>query len=144
MGKLVVALIDDDEEQVREISRMIQQNIGFEVVTAKDGIDGLVLLKQHAEDLRLCLVDMVMPGISGIELLNRARADRSLEHVTFALMTEFSSGSKAKKTLSHFQVTDDRGRVRLLFVVCSSSSSHFVFRRTSECAHKALAFHLGR
>ncbi len=80
-----------------------------EVVSAKDGIDGLVLLKTHAEDVRLCLADMVMPGCSGIELLNRARADPSLQRVTFALMTEFSSGKDGKKTLSHFQVSDDRG-----------------------------------
>ncbi len=94
----------------REVTSMIHaQNAGVEVVSAKDGIDGLVLLKTNAEDLRLCLADMVMPGLSGIELLNRARADPALEHITFALMTEFSSGSISKKSLSSFQVSDDRG-----------------------------------
>jgi CheY-like chemotaxis protein len=89
---------------------ILAQQPNVEVVSAKDGIDGLVLLKTNAEDVRLCLADMVMPGLSGIELLNRARADPTLEHVTFALMTEFSSGKlSAKKSLSHFQVSDDRG-----------------------------------
>ncbi len=89
---------------------ILAQQPTIEVLSAKDGIDGLVLLKTNAEDVKLCLADMVMPGLSGIELLNRARADPALEHVTFALMTEFSSGSpSAKKSLSHFQVSDDRG-----------------------------------
>jgi CheY-like chemotaxis protein len=95
---------------VREITTMIESlKHDVEVLSAKDGIDGLVLLKTHGVDVRLCLADMVMPGCSGIELLNRARADPALLHVTFALMTESSSGKDGKKSLSHFQVSDDRG-----------------------------------
>lgn len=52
-----------------------------------------------------------MPGLSGIEVLNRARAEPQVQDATFALTTEFSGGKAGqKKTLSHFQVNDDRGR----------------------------------
>jgi CheY-like chemotaxis protein len=109
----LVLCCDDSHVHFREISSMIRAiQPEIEVLSAQDGIDGLVLLKSNAEDVRWCLCDMVMPGLSGIELLNRARVDPALKHVTFALMTEFSAGKEtnsSRKTLSHFQVSDDRG-----------------------------------
>lgn len=67
----VVVLIDDDERFLSELRTSIVELSDCDVVTARDGVDGLVLLKVHADEVRLCLIDMVMPGISGIETLNR-------------------------------------------------------------------------
>lgn len=77
-------------------------------MTCKDGVEGFALARQNSEDLRLCLIDMVMPVLSGLDFLNRARADAALAHVHFGLMTEFSGGA-SKKNLSSFIVTDEKG-----------------------------------
>ncbi len=64
-------LIVDDEEPLR---RFIGRNLaarGYEVLTAQDGWEALRLFEQSAPDL--IILDILMPGLSGLEVLKRIR-----------------------------------------------------------------------
>jgi two-component system response regulator AtoC len=61
-------IIDDEELTLRTISRGLRQE-GFEVFTALSGEDGLKLF--HDEQPDLILLDIVLPGIDGIEVLRQ-------------------------------------------------------------------------
>jgi two-component system nitrogen regulation response regulator GlnG len=64
-------LIVDDEEDIRNIlSRLVRQE-GFEPVEAADGEQALALVKSDAADA--ILLDVRMPGLSGMEVLSRVR-----------------------------------------------------------------------
>jgi CheY-like chemotaxis protein len=106
----VVGVVDDEDRWLKEISVFIMSQPGWdvEIVVAKDGTSALEMINENAEDLCLCLVDMVMPGVSGLQFVTRARADPQLEHVVFMLTTEFS-GRSAKMTSTHFSMVDDAG-----------------------------------
>ncbi|RMG67369.1 MAG: sigma-54-dependent Fis family transcriptional regulator [Calditrichaeota bacterium] len=60
-------LIIDDEELFREDLALLLKKRGFSCFTAPDARQGLSVLSQHAPDV--VLLDIVMPGQSGIELL---------------------------------------------------------------------------
>jgi DNA-binding NtrC family response regulator len=64
-------LIVDDELGMREGCRRSLARHGFDVRTAENGSDGLRMLQE--EDYDLVLVDIIMPGISGLELLESIR-----------------------------------------------------------------------
>jgi DNA-binding NtrC family response regulator len=64
-------LIVDDELGMREGCRRSLARYGFDVRTAENGSDGLRMLRD--EDYDLVLVDIIMPGLSGLELLERIR-----------------------------------------------------------------------
>ncbi|MFM9276605.1 response regulator transcription factor [Paenibacillus jiagnxiensis] len=70
------ALIIDDEEPLREAIRILGDwkglNIG-EIYEAENGKSGLDLLKQH--DIDLVMVDMKMPGLNGVDLLQIIERD---------------------------------------------------------------------
>ncbi|MGD0161085.1 MAG: sigma-54 dependent transcriptional regulator [Candidatus Sulfotelmatobacter sp.] len=63
-------IIDDEELTLRTISRGLRQE-GFEVFTALSGEDGLKLF--HDEQPDLILLDIVLPGIDGIEVLRQIK-----------------------------------------------------------------------
>ncbi|MFC2052016.1 response regulator transcription factor [Chloroflexota bacterium] len=59
-GKILVV---DDDPDIREAVAMILESQGYEVVTARDGIEGLATLK--AENPDLMILDLMMPKMDG-------------------------------------------------------------------------------
>ena len=67
-------LVVDDEQIMREVSRSILEQLGFEVFTASDGKEALELYHQHHDEIRLVLLDLTMPAMSGMEVLSEILA----------------------------------------------------------------------
>jgi len=64
-------LIIDDEESMRDSCSLILTKEGYRTATAPDGETGLQLMQELKPDL--ALVDLKMPGISGFDVLERAK-----------------------------------------------------------------------
>lgn len=77
-------LIVDDSTVVRMQVRNALAAAGFEVVEAKDGVEGLASLNQH-QDLRGVVCDVNMPNMSGLELLEAVPAGS--KHIPFVMLT---------------------------------------------------------
>ncbi len=67
-------LVIDDEAPIRETLKEILEYENYSVTTADDGNKGLLLIQKNEYDVVLC--DVKMPGIDGMELLDRAQALR--------------------------------------------------------------------
>lgn len=66
-------LLVDDEEGIRQSLRGILTDEGFEVISAKDGDEALVMVAEELPDL--ILLDIWLPDIDGIEVLRRIKND---------------------------------------------------------------------
>jgi len=66
-------LVVEDEEGVRESLRGILEGLGYKVLTASDGEEGLRLYGEHLGKIDLVLSDMVMPRMGGRELYRRLK-----------------------------------------------------------------------
>jgi chemosensory pili system protein ChpA (sensor histidine kinase/response regulator) len=66
-------MVVDDSLTVRKITSRLLEREGYQVLTAKDGIDALEQMKNHLPDL--ILVDIEMPRMDGFELSSRVRQD---------------------------------------------------------------------
>jgi DNA-binding NtrC family response regulator len=86
-------LIVDDEPAVLEVARSMLETMGFEVITALDGRSGIKAFGDNAEHIRLVLLDLTMPGLSGIETL---RAMTSLRHVPAILSSGYDEPAAAE------------------------------------------------
>ncbi len=62
-------LIVEDEEMLLDTYSEILSSEGFEVLKASDGYKGLELLETHKEGLDLVILDLMMPGLDGLEVL---------------------------------------------------------------------------
>ena len=63
-------VVDDNEANLDMLSRRLQRR-GFQVLTAEGGAEALDILDQQTVDL--VLLDIMMPGIDGLEVLRRTR-----------------------------------------------------------------------
>jgi CheY-like chemotaxis protein len=68
-------LLVDDNDDVREITALLLRDTGYGVIEASSGIAALAELDGNPA-IELLIVDFSMPGMSGLELLERARAKR--------------------------------------------------------------------
>lgn len=66
-------LVVDDEEQVRQIVARLVEKAGYRAREAADGIEGLVEIHKDPPDL--LILDLVMPGLNGPDLLERIHED---------------------------------------------------------------------
>ncbi len=84
MGKI---LIVDDEKGIREIFSLLLEERGHTVREASSGEEALTIIPLFSPDL--LLLDMNLPGISGIDLLERVK--REFPKTSVIIMTAFGS-----------------------------------------------------
>ena len=68
-------LLVDDEEILREVSKELLMECGYQVISAKNGQEALSLYRKHYAEIDLILLDMSMPGMSGDEVYGKLKAD---------------------------------------------------------------------
>ncbi|WP_372369334.1 sigma-54-dependent transcriptional regulator [Candidatus Uabimicrobium sp. HlEnr_7] len=92
MGNILI--IEDDKGARLALSRAIEK-WGYDVLQAGNGLEGLKKLKSKAVDLVLC--DIQLPGINGLEVLERIQKEHP--NVLVVMMTAFGSVEKAVKAV---------------------------------------------
>ena len=66
-------LVVDDEPHIRRVLSAILGKSGFDVIMASDGSQGLDEL--GTEEVDLVILDLMMPGANGLEILSKIRSD---------------------------------------------------------------------
>ena len=84
MDRPCVLLIDDDED-VRHMTRVSLGFEGFDVLEAPDGTTGLDVARANAPDA--IILDVMMPGRDGIDVLRELRADPALGDIPVVILT---------------------------------------------------------
>jgi CheY-like chemotaxis protein len=61
-------LLVDDEEDIRELAVMMLEERGYQVLSAPNAEEAIVLAEQHADEIRALITDVQMPGMTGVQL----------------------------------------------------------------------------
>jgi chemosensory pili system protein ChpA (sensor histidine kinase/response regulator) len=80
-----LVMVVDDSLTVRKITSRMLTREGFEVATAKDGVDGLQQLQDIEPDI--ILLDIEMPRMDGFEFARNVRADQKTKHIPIIMIT---------------------------------------------------------
>lgn len=67
-----VLVVEDDEETLNVLSRTMAAG-GYDVVWARNGADTMKLLTRHDGPIAVMIVDVVLPGISGPQLVKKVQ-----------------------------------------------------------------------
>lgn len=87
-----VLIIDDEEPILKMYGSALT---GHEVITAKNGEDGLSMAKD--EQPNLILLDIIMPKVNGLDVLGKLRADKETESIPIMMLTNLPQEASADK-----------------------------------------------
>lgn len=88
-------LVVEDEEDNRRIVRDLLTSVGYEIIEAVTGEDGVTAAETHVPDL--ILMDIQLPGLNGYEATRRIKADPALRHIPIIVVTSYAlSGDDIK------------------------------------------------
>ena len=88
-------LVVDDDESLRRVTQLQLQEAGYEVLTAPNGEQALLLVEEEAP--ALVISDLKMPGVSGLELLKKIR--ESFPQTSVLLITAFGTVQTAVEAM---------------------------------------------
>ncbi len=87
-------LIIEDHSQMRQLIERHLRKEGYIVLGAGDGTEGLSMAKEHVPDL--IVSDIVMPGLSGYDVLREIRADLHTTHIPLLFISSKSDMSEVR------------------------------------------------
>jgi DNA-binding response OmpR family regulator len=90
----VVLVADDDDDILLLVTTRLKRD-GFDVVAARNGEEALELALKRRPDV--AVLDVGMPGLDGLEVLERIRADESLREIRVLLLTAKAQESDVRR-----------------------------------------------
>jgi DNA-binding response OmpR family regulator len=117
----VVLVADDDDDILLLVTTRLTRD-GYDVVSARNGVEALALAQQH--EPRVAVLDVGMPGLDGIEVLTAIRGTAALKRTRVLLLTAKAQESDVRRgydagadayVKKPFSPAELAGRVRELY-----------------------------
>ena len=77
-------IVEDDHDLRNAMAELLEAD-GYELVLAKNGLEALESLREHTPSL--LLIDLLMPIMNGVELIERLRSDPAWRDLPVVVMT---------------------------------------------------------
>ncbi len=84
MNPIRILVADDDDDILLLVATRLRRD-GYEIIEARDGDEALVLLREHVP--AVAVLDIGMPGLDGLEVLQAIRASDDLAAIRVLLLT---------------------------------------------------------
>jgi chemosensory pili system protein ChpA (sensor histidine kinase/response regulator) len=95
--KLLVMVVDDSVT-VRKVTSRFLERQGMEVITARDGVDAMTLLRDNTPDVML--LDIEMPRMDGFEVANQVRHHNKLSNLPIIMITSRTGDKHRERAFS--------------------------------------------
>ncbi|HEY4221788.1 MAG TPA: response regulator [Myxococcota bacterium] len=90
-------LVADDARVMRMLLRTWLERLGFGVIEASSGTEAIAVLQQTPVDA--ALLDIHMPGVTGLQVLDQARNDPKLKHLPAIIITTLGHAADVERGL---------------------------------------------
>ena len=91
-----VLVVEDNDINMKLLHDVLEVH-GYNVLQAKDGMEGWRIAREHRPDL--ILMDIQLPSISGLEATKRLKADETLKSIPVIAITAFAMAGDKEKFL---------------------------------------------
>jgi len=90
-------LVVEDDKFLRELISHKLLKEGFDIIEAFDGEDGIKKIKEQKPDL--ILLDLILPGIDGFEVLSKMKSDQELVPIPVIILSNLGQKDDVEKGL---------------------------------------------
>ena len=82
-------LFIDDDPTILLLSKLMLEDLGYDVIIAEGGVIGIEMLKKSKKNnnIDLILLDLMMPDICGLDVLKWIKKDQKFKHIPVILQT---------------------------------------------------------
>lgn len=98
-GRGYTVLLVDDEIHILQMTATALEASGFHVITARDGAEAISTYSRHREEIAAVLLDMMMPGLDGLQTLEQLR--RINPNVAVIACSGLRTQQREKEALDH-------------------------------------------
>ena len=84
-NKKVILIVEDDDISFDILNTMLKEN--YEIKRAKNGEEGLQIIRKDAKELSLILLDLMMPVMDGFMVLKSKAAERRITNIPVIVLT---------------------------------------------------------
>lgn len=102
MSKEKILVVDDEQDLVKLIRYHLEKD-GYKVIIAYNGDDALFLTRKERPEL--IILDLMLPGIDGLEMCRKLKADQEFAHTAIIMLT--AKGEEADITMGLKLGADD-------------------------------------
>ena len=89
-------LMVEDTEDNRQIVRDLMESVGYDLIEAGDGAEGVAMAAEHRPDL--ILIDIQLPVMDGYEASRQIKANPELRHIPIIAVTSYALSGDEEKT----------------------------------------------
>lgn len=82
----LILAIDDEPSNLRILELDLEDG-DYDVLTAKDGVSGWEILQEHKKDIKVILLDRMMPEMDGMEFMKKLKKDESVASIPVIMQT---------------------------------------------------------
>ncbi|NWF36488.1 response regulator [Mariprofundus sp. KV] len=107
-------LIIDDEQIFRESTCEVLQRMGYKTLDADNGKNGIEIYKQYKDEIRLVFMDILMPGITGIQASRQIRAINPTIPIIFLTGYDRTQPLEAEVYEEHSELINKPFRISVL------------------------------
>ncbi|VVB94784.1 Chemotaxis protein CheY [uncultured archaeon] len=126
-GKGESVLIVDDEPQILEITRAILEKSGYKVITASNGMEAIALYKQNNCEIKIILMDMMMPVMDGpMSIQELRKVNPEVRIIAVSGLTDKDKIEKIKETQPHAFLTKPYTTEKLLMTIHEVISRKYI------------------
>ena len=101
-----ILMIDDDREMV-SLGELILRREGFEVLSAFGGVDGLAIMEREGGNIDLILLDIMMIGMDGWQVLETIKNNDQYRHIPVIMLTARHYLENESETANYADLYDD-------------------------------------
>jgi Na+/proline symporter/signal transduction histidine kinase/CheY-like chemotaxis protein len=99
LTKGVVVVIDDDLG-CHGMLNLVFRDKGFKIISLYGGVEGLDYLRKHSQEkIDVILLDLMMPDMYGINLLQKIKSNKTLQHIPVIIQSGSDDAKERKKAL---------------------------------------------
>lgn len=95
-GDETILIIDDEKINIEAVKELLSV-LGYKILVAESGKEALNLFKENSEEIKLVILDMIMPGMNGKETLEKLKELN--KDVKVLLSSGYSMNGEASKLL---------------------------------------------
>lgn len=133
-------LVVEDEWVNREILLELLGDAGYQMTSAADGQGGWDALVAEPERFSAILLDRVLPGMDGLEVLRRVKRHPTLAHIPVIMQTSMAEPEEILEGLragAHYYLTKPFAPETLLAIVHTAVEDHLKYRELQREARQA-------